>query len=89
MARSVGNGAADERPSVFNEVDTSVLMPWLFIMEDDDDGAVWTADVESCDNDTSGTLVRVPTELALAVAVFWSTVAVKVTWPAELEVGSL
>jgi hypothetical protein len=59
----------------------------LFITEDDDSGAVWTADVESCVNEISGTLVRVPTELTLADAVFWSTVAVKVTWPVELEVG--
>jgi hypothetical protein len=27
IARFVGNGAAEERPSMFNEVDVSVLMP--------------------------------------------------------------
>jgi hypothetical protein len=88
-ASSVGNGAADERPSMFNEVEVGVLMPSLFIMEDDDSGAVWTANVESCDSELSGTLVRVPTELAVADAVFCSAVADDEMPLAASEVGSL
>ena len=58
-------------------------------MEDEDSGAVWTANVESWDNELSGTLVRVPTELVLAEAVFWSIVADEVPWSGDPEVGSL
>jgi hypothetical protein len=34
VTRLVGKGATVVRPSMFNEVDTGVVEPWLFMMED-------------------------------------------------------
>jgi hypothetical protein len=36
VTRLVGKGATDVRPSMFNEVDTGAVEPWLFMMADAD-----------------------------------------------------
>ena len=74
VTRLVGKGALDVRPSMFNEVETGAVEPWLFKMADAD--AVCTAEVDCMARELSGTLEGVTWEDADPDAVFWGAVGV-------------